>query len=368
MSRLLTIPQPLDTTLSPAQRKFNQLQKQLDTARKKLQAWDEALPAFAEAFAHQVAPLRLETQQLRRQLAECLDAWLAEPKGWARGERELMRELACDLALEALEGYGLSEDEYAHWKALFDRHAEQSLDEEQAAHLQMLKSVMAEQTGLDLAQEDFATTDELLHHVREQLHQQRQQEECQAAERKAKRKPSAAQARRQAEQEAAQAQTQQTLREVFRKLASALHPDRAPDEQEAARRTALMQRVNAAYAAEDLLTLLNLQLELEQIDAQHLRRASEAQVKQFNAVLQEQLNELKAELHQRALQVCAQFELTPEREPDPTRLHSLLKDARASWQFELFEVQRNLRALSERDSAKRWIKKLKAEARSDFFW
>ncbi|MFO1251746.1 MAG: hypothetical protein U1E77_11580 [Inhella sp.] len=43
MARLLTIPQPHDT-LSPAQRKFNQLQKQIEATRQQLDAW-QAAPA-----------------------------------------------------------------------------------------------------------------------------------------------------------------------------------------------------------------------------------------------------------------------------------------------------------------------------------
>lgn len=367
MSRLLTIPQPHDATLSPAQRKFNQLQKQLDGARQKLRAWDEALPPFSEAYALRVAPLRQEAQQLRRALGEQLDAWLAEPKGWTKGERELMRDVACDIALEVLESHGLGEAESARWKALHDRHADLGLEAERAAHLQMLKTALSEQTGFDLDQQDFADPAELLDHVRERLQEQHQEAQAQAAERQSKRKPTAAQARRQAEQEAARAQTQQTLREVFRKLASALHPDRAPDAEETARRTALMQRVNAAYAAGDLLALLSLQLELEQIDAQHLRRASEAQLKHFNAVLQEQLDELKLELQQRALQFCAQFDLNPERQPEPARLGALLNQAQAGWRGEVFLAQRDLEALRERERAKRWIKRLRAEARPEFW-
>ena len=44
-------------------------------------------------------------------------------------------------------------------------------------------------------------------------------------------------------------ETSLSIREVYRKLVSALHPDREPDPQERARKTALMQRVNQAYGS-----------------------------------------------------------------------------------------------------------------------
>ncbi|WP_143605999.1 hypothetical protein [Variovorax sp. 54] len=69
------------------------------------------------------------------------------------------------------------------------------------------------------------------------------------------------------------------MRDIFRKLASAPHPDRETDAQQRKVKTALMQKANQAYAANDLLALLELQLQL-QIDAsahrERERRALEA--------------------------------------------------------------------------------------------
>ena len=44
-----------------------------------------------------------------------------------------------------------------------------------------------------------------------------------------------------------EADAKSAIRTVFRQLASALHPDREPDEQERLRKTGLMSEVNAAY-------------------------------------------------------------------------------------------------------------------------
>ena len=100
----------------------------------------------------------------------------------------------------------------------------------------------------------------------------------------------------QAQREQAAKEVSQSLREVFRKLASALHPDREPDAKERERKNELMQRVNAAYEANDLLTLLNLQLEIEQIDAAHLATLTPQRLAHYYQILREQLDELEAEL------------------------------------------------------------------------
>jgi hypothetical protein len=54
--------------------------------------------------------------------------------------------------------------------------------------------------------------------------------------------------------------------------------------------------VNQAYDANDLLTLLELQLEIEQIDAAHLSSTSAERLAHYNQILREQLTRLEAEL------------------------------------------------------------------------
>ena len=86
------------------------------------------------------------------------------------------------------------------------------------------------------------------------------------------------------------------MREIFRKLVSELHPDRETDPAEHARKTELMQRVNQAYEAGDLLALLELQLGIEQIDPQALAGLAEERLRHYIHVLEEQSRRLRDEL------------------------------------------------------------------------
>jgi hypothetical protein len=54
--------------------------------------------------------------------------------------------------------------------------------------------------------------------------------------------------------------------------------------------------VNQAYDANDLLTLLGLQLEIEQIDTAHLSSTTAERLAHYNQILSEQLARLEAEL------------------------------------------------------------------------
>ncbi len=94
----------------------------------------------------------------------------------------------------------------------------------------------------------------------------------------------------------APAQPRPSVREVFRKLASALHPDRAANEDDRNRRNGLMQRVNLAYEAVDLLALLQLQFEIRQLDAGHMATIPETRLREYNEVLRDRVAQLEREV------------------------------------------------------------------------
>ena len=83
---------------------------------------------------------------------------------------------------------------------------------------------------------------------------------------------------------------------MYRKLARDLHPDRIADADERARKTALMKDANRAYEAHDLLTLLELQWQIEQLDPAGMAGFADAKLTHFIHVLKAQVLHLKSEL------------------------------------------------------------------------
>jgi curved DNA-binding protein CbpA len=101
------------------------------------------------------------------------------------------------------------------------------------------------------------------------------------------------------------------VREVYRKLASQLHPDREKDDDERRQKTAMMQRANAAYEKGDLLTLLNLQLECAQLDADALSELPEKRLERYNRALEEQARTLQAQKQEYCRDLADMLELPP---------------------------------------------------------
>ena len=202
----------------------------------------------------------------------------------------------------------------AEIEALFDKHSDVSHADLRQAELADAESVFGEMLGDDLMQGHQAQSlEEMMRHAAQQLAAQAEQQSAQQA-RDARQAQAQAQARsqasgkasrvdaaRQQKEEDAALQASQSVREIFRKLARALHPDREPDAALRQRKTQLMQQANQAYAQNDLLTLLSMQLDLEQIDEQHLAGLPDARLLHYNQVLREQLTALQQEVADQAL-------------------------------------------------------------------
>jgi len=87
----------------------------------------------------------------------------------------------------------------------------------------------------------------------------------------------------------------QGIKKIYRGLAMLVHPDKATDEADAAYRHSLMQEVNAAYAAQNLLRLLELQAALLQRDESTLSALPADTLRAYNILLKRQIKELTAE-------------------------------------------------------------------------
>ncbi|MEJ8835567.1 J domain-containing protein [Ramlibacter sp. AN1133] len=349
MSRLptLQIPAAKAGPLGPQQKRFNTLIRQIEQARGTLAAWKENVPLYRQAHQHVLVPLQQELQAAFRQWLSALDI-LVDQKGWSKAERSTLRELICDSAQNML----LARGEDAGIKALYDKHADVDFDTEQREMTLVMKALAEEVTGLDLGDDEIHSDDVLFERMREGFTKQSAAQEARRQARAARKTKTAAQQRREAEAQ----QATQSVREIYRKLASSLHPDRETDERERAAKTQLMQQVNQAYAAGDLLALLELQLRIEQIDASHVATASESRLKHYNKVLAEQLEELKTEIQDAGIGWSVEFNLPPFTQADPRRLGEVIEQMKRAWRAELAQLQKDLRMFADAAATKRWLK------------
>jgi hypothetical protein len=280
---------------------FQRLAAKIEGKRGQLKQWQAYLPRYHQRLAAEMEPLQRELQEGQRHMALLIDELLSQPapgRRLGRVQRAKLRQLLLNLLAGLLED-GADET----MESLYDKHGEVPHARLRQSEMELTQAMLEEVLGMKVGDDHGASsTEELLQHA-----QRRMMEEAQTRSRLAQERQEARTAKRsgasqakaeaaRAERERAELEVSQSLRDVYRKLASALHPDREPDAGARVRKTQLMQRVNQAYAAKDLLTLLGLQLEIEQIDAAHMASVSPQRLAHFIQILREQLAELEAEV------------------------------------------------------------------------
>lgn len=288
-----------DKPSTKAQQSFAQLVGKIEVKRELLKQWQACETRYHQRVAAEMQPLQVKLRAGQRQMIDLVDDMLSRPgpgRRLTRLERAKLEQLLLNLVTGLLDG---RDDQVL--EALHDKYSGVSHRQVRQSQMKMTEAMLNDVLGLDV--EAGATTpEELLERARKQMEERVEEQARQKDEWENKRAAGQSRAS-QARAEAAQArrdqaarEISQSLREVYRKLASALHPDREPDAEARQRKTLMMQRVNQAYADDDLLTLLGLQLEIEQIDAAHLANIPPQRLAHYIQILREQLVDLEFEI------------------------------------------------------------------------
>lgn len=357
------------TRLSKGQKTFNTLIKQIEAKRAQLAAWEAAIPSYQQKYVGELLPLVESSVDSQVEMVHCLDR-ACDRKGLTKTERRQIADLIVELA-----GSIVADRDDAALKALYNKHSKSDYDRDAAADAAddaaEMKAVLEAMLGMELGDDlDMSSPEELMRRAEAKMREAQAQSDAarQAREeRRAKRKKSAKQLAREAQQQAEAEHVSQSIREVYRKLASALHPDRENDPQERQRKTALMQRANDAYARNNLLQLLELQLELEHIDQAALDNMSEERLKHYNKVLKEQLAELDQEIFHVEGRFREQFDIAPFARLAPATLMHILERDLAGVRQAIRELKRDLAAFADTKKLKAWLKDMRREARQAAF-
>jgi hypothetical protein len=343
--------------LSKGQKTFNALIRQIEKGRARLATWEIAIPRYQQKHNSELQPLIDSAQALEIKTVHALDHAHAQ-NGLTNTER---RKIAFVIVERADVLLSVIDD--AALKAAYNKHSGLDYDEEQAAQQARMKSALEDVLGVDLGDDfDMNSPDRFSEQAEAHIRKKRVEEEAarQAREEiRATRKKTPKQLAKEAREAADEQQLKQSIREIYRKLASALHPDREIDPQERERKTALMQKLNQAYDSNNLLQLLELQLELEQIDQDHINNVSEERLKHYNTILREQLAELTHEILRVESGFMAQYQFDPFEEPDPNNIMQHLTITVASVKMDVHDLKKDLHAFADIQRLKVWLKRVR---------
>ncbi len=352
-------------TLSPAQQRFNDLLDQIEQLSgqiQRLQSWsDKHRYAHIQALRESVQLSQAHRKSLllfvheRLQSADLTDRQQRMAQGLVRG---LIRHLATthDPQIQALVDLYVSEA------------YEQEAAEEQAEAAQRLRERIEEALGQPLEKpSQYQTPEEMMEAGMRQWQRQQQADEDRKNAKRAARK-----AQKQAQKKSAAAEKGQVpaalmreldaksaIRTIFRQLASALHPDREPDDTERLRKTALMSEVNAAYEKNDLTTLLRLQMQVTQVSPQTKAgnaRMADDQLIAMSVWLKEQVAALEDDLEQLENRLSRELCVPVSASADEAALSQSLQRIQADQRHSADSLAADLRRIQNEAELKRWLK------------
>ena len=348
--------------LTPAQQRFNDLLARIERLSgliQRLEAWsDQHRYAHIQALREWVQQAQVHRKSLllwvheRLQTSDFTDRQQRMVRGLVRG---LIDQLAAsaDPQVQALSDLYVSEEDT------------QEAAQEQAEAAQLLRERIEEALGQPLHKpSQYQTPEEMM---QAGMRQWQQQQEANEAKKHAKR--TARKAEKQAKKKNAAAEkgevpaamlreldAKSAIRTIFRQLASALHPDREPDEQERLRKTALMSEVNAAYEKNDLTTLLRLQMQVTQGGPQSAARMADDQLIAMSVLLKEQVAALEDDLDQLESRLSRELCLPVRADADEAALTQSLQRLQADQRQIADSLASDLRRVQNEAELKRWLK------------
>lgn len=364
--------------LTPAQQRFNALLariEQLSGQIERLQAWsDRHRYAHIQALRESVQLAQAHRKSLllfvheRLQTADFTDKQQRMARGLVRG---LIDQLAAsaDPQVQALADLYVSDEDT------------QEAAQEQAEAAQRLRERIEEALGQPIEKAgQYQTPEEMMQAgMRQWQRQQEADEQRKAAKRAAKKAHKQAQKKSAAAEKGEvppavlrEADAKSAIRTVFRQLASALHPDREPDEQERLRKTALMSEVNAAYEKNELSTLLRLQIQVTQVNPQNATRMADAQLIAMASLLKEQVAALEDDLDALQSRLSRELCVPVRADVDEAEMTQALQRIQADQRHNADSLAADLRRIQNDAELKRWLKeqwqlaKAQVQSSSDF--
>ena len=351
--------------LTPAQQRFNDLLAQIERLSgqiERLEAWsDKHRYAHIQALRESVQLSQSHRKSLllfvheRLQTADFTDRQQRMARGLVRG---LMAHLAAtsDPQVQALVDLYVSEED------------EQEAAEDQAEAAQRLRERIEEALGQPLEKpSQYQTPEEMMAAGMRQWQRQQQADEDRMNAKRAARK-----AKKQVQKKSAAAEkgevpaalmreldAKSAIRTIFRQLASALHPDREPDEKERLRKTGLMSEVNAAYEKNDLTTLLRLQMQVTQINPQNkagTTRMADDKLIAMSLLLKEQVAALEDDLDQLENRLSRELCVPVRADADEVALSQSLQRIQADQRHSADSLAADLRRIQNDAELKRWLK------------
>lgn len=340
--------------LSPAQKKFNRLIKGIQKNSHLITVWEQTYDKLRDEFIQNNLSLMEEVKNLRIKGLILLDEHYQNTALTTRQKEKLY------YFIQEIIELCIDSDNKDQLQEIYNRYHETSFDDNEKEYYTSLKSQFEGMFGIELENEFDFTSETSFFDFISNLKEKFEQKEEIKAQKKAKKSKISLQQQKKIEQEHTEILS---IKEVFRQLTKVLHPDREMDENEKKRKSELMQRANSSYKNQDLLSLLELQFEIQQIDKNTIEHFSDEKLEVYSRLLQKQQQKMKAELSMIQEKINREFNI-PFFYDKPQQMEYYLKKNQDELNEQKQCIIQDLEKFNHVKSLKRWLNALKINKHS----
>jgi hypothetical protein len=291
-SSKLAITPKEEIPLTKNQKEFNRLTAKIEKLRKEIVKESDFYELLFATAAEHLVPADEAEARAQMALATTLDALLSKSK-FQMGAKRDIRACIQDLCSKAFQIVSPTAEE----KALYDRNAKFTYDEEiqfqQDQQKELLEFMMKEAYDMDVDVDQLNDPEQF--HKFKEIFEERAQRGPSAGQRKESKTQEKARLAREAKEKAAEELKAKSVRSIYISLAKLVHPDTETDVLQRAVKEEEMKKLSAAYEAKDLPTLLRMEMEWMNKQADHLGDIADEKLKLYVKVLQDQVDELETE-------------------------------------------------------------------------
>lgn len=293
----LTITNKKQQPLNKQQQAFNKLVKKIEQLRMKIKKTSETLDKQLDFYTKEINPEELKLVEKTKDLVKLYYDIHQNKKFLTQQEKKLIKEMMAAELDFILSMEANPDDEL---KAIYQFANGETYEDSMKEQFEEMKGEMESMFNsfgmdIDLSDIDPETGQEELARRLKMMQEELQNKQEQNNWHDKPRKKTVKQLEKEEKERKMEEARNKNISTIYRQLAKAFHPDLEQDVEKKAEKEVLMKQLTSAYEANDLHTLLKLELEWIHREEEHVNELTNEKLTIYNAVLKEQVQELEQE-------------------------------------------------------------------------
>lgn len=290
----LVLTQKKEKNLTKLQKQFNAYIIKINELKEQLIKNEEQLLVIHTRIKTEIIPLQQKVNDKVGELVYVFDKHY-DDSYFKKKEKEKIKDYIMSKVEDLIEMAGKDEFKVLYEKYFDGESYDNAVVEDEILRKESLKEMVSSVFGIELDESEIDLNDP--EQVQEFIDKKMDEQFTFRQTKKTEKPKSQKQIDKEEKIKQEAKNISKAARSIYTDLVKAFHPDREQDENERNRKTEIMKQITQAYEKDDLFELLRLKISLQNTDADSLKIA-DAELKYYNKILKEQVNELETRIWQ----------------------------------------------------------------------